>query len=140
MCSDRDEARLSAERAVVSGITYFDKAASYGDGLSETNLLRDLRAEEQVKVGTKIRVSGEEIGRIEELTVSSSEVSPKCLGREQIDLMQPMDYPDSAPLPLVEKAIYNILRIFGQDRTIQSEKGLVVMSKEHVEIRVVVSC
>jgi aryl-alcohol dehydrogenase-like predicted oxidoreductase len=88
---------LSAERAVVSGITYFDKAASYGDGLSETNLLRDLRAEEQVKVGTKIRVSGEEIGRIEELTVSSSEVSPKCLGREQIDLMQPMDYPDALP-------------------------------------------
>jgi hypothetical protein len=44
------------------------------------------------------------------------------------------------PLPLVEKAIYNILRIFGHDLTIQSEKGLAVMSEEHVEIRVVVSC
>jgi aryl-alcohol dehydrogenase-like predicted oxidoreductase len=58
VCSDRDEARLSVERAIESGIAYFDAAASNEDGLSETNLLRDLRVEEQVNVGTKIRVSG----------------------------------------------------------------------------------
>ena len=46
---DRDEARRAVERAIESGITYFDTAASYGDGLSEKNLgeiLRELGAED----------------------------------------------------------------------------------------------
>ncbi|HVB04776.1 MAG TPA: aldo/keto reductase [Acidimicrobiales bacterium] len=51
----------ATERALEGGITYFDTAAAYGDGLSEENLgrvLRDLRA--APLVGTKLRVAPEE--------------------------------------------------------------------------------
>jgi L-galactose dehydrogenase/L-glyceraldehyde 3-phosphate reductase len=88
---DRAEAIRSVERAIELGITYFDTAASYGDGQSETHLgeiLRDLDVEDKVKVGTKIRISGEEIDRIEETTIASLEASLKRLGREQVDLIQ----------------------------------------------------
>ena len=88
---ERVEARRAVERAIELGITYFDTAASYGDGLSETHLgeiLRELDAENSVAVGTKIRISGEEIDRIEETTVASVEASLKRLGRDQVDLIQ----------------------------------------------------
>ena len=88
---ERTEGLRTIERAIEAGITYFDTAASYGDGRSEIHLgeiLRALGAEDQVKVGTKIRVSGEEIDRIEETTAASFEASLKRLGRERVDLIQ----------------------------------------------------
>ena len=47
------EQRHAVSRALDAGITYFDTAASYGDGLSETNLgnvMRDLGAWSRVMV------------------------------------------------------------------------------------------
>lgn len=46
-------------RALDAGITYFDTAPSYGNGLSETNLgrvINELGAWDQIEVGTKLRV------------------------------------------------------------------------------------
>lgn len=88
---DRSEAVRAVARAIEVGITYFDTAASYGDGQSETNLgeiLRELKSEGAVTVGTKVRISGDEVDRIEETTTASVEASLKRLGREQVDLIQ----------------------------------------------------
>src|ERR1700737_1964403 len=56
---DAAEQRQAVSRALDAGITYFDTAASYGDGLSEQHLgegMRDLGAWSKVVVGTKFRL------------------------------------------------------------------------------------
>ena len=46
-------------RAIDQGITYFDTASAYGDGVSESNLGRALKAlGAEVIVGTKVRIRG----------------------------------------------------------------------------------
>jgi L-galactose dehydrogenase/L-glyceraldehyde 3-phosphate reductase len=56
----------AVQRAIDAGITYFDTAPSYGNGLSETHLgevLKELNAWDRVRVGTKLRVDpGEDPG------------------------------------------------------------------------------
>jgi aryl-alcohol dehydrogenase-like predicted oxidoreductase len=62
------EQRKAVERALDAGITYFDTAASYGDGKSEANLgrvLKELNAWQRVVVGTKVRLSGDGSPRAE---------------------------------------------------------------------------
>src|SRR5512139_7499 len=50
----------AAGRAIDAGINYFDTAALYGDGESERNLGRVLKAlKADVVVGTKVRLSAE---------------------------------------------------------------------------------
>src|SRR5216683_1460038 len=59
-----DEQRQAVSRALDAGITYFDTAAAYGDGLSEEHLgqvMRDLGAWSRVVVGTKVRLRPEEL-------------------------------------------------------------------------------
>ena len=76
-------------RAMELGINYFDTAPSYGDGQSEKNLgeaLKELRAE--VYVGTKVRLSTEEMGDIKGAITRSVEESLRLLGREYVDLIQ----------------------------------------------------
>src|SRR5207248_9736349 len=51
------EQQAAVERAVAAGITYFDTAPNYGDGLSEANLGRAIReagVRDGVLVGTKV--------------------------------------------------------------------------------------
>jgi L-galactose dehydrogenase/L-glyceraldehyde 3-phosphate reductase len=76
-------------RAVEAGVTYFDTARIYGDGLSETNLglvLAELKPE--VVVGTKVRLTAADMARIEPAVSESVEGSLKRLKREQVDLIQ----------------------------------------------------
>ena len=76
-------------RAIELGITYFDTASLYGEGQSEANLgavLRELQA--GVLVGTKVRLTAEDMERIEGAVVASVEASLRRLGRERIDLIQ----------------------------------------------------
>jgi L-galactose dehydrogenase/L-glyceraldehyde 3-phosphate reductase len=57
---DPVEQKRAVGQAIEAGITYFDTAASYGDGRSEENLgrtLRELSALNRVAVGTKIRLT-----------------------------------------------------------------------------------
>src|SRR5687767_2048649 len=53
---DAREQVQAVARAVEAGITYFDTAPNYGDGLSETNLgraIRELGVRDKVQIGTK---------------------------------------------------------------------------------------
>src|ERR1700753_4128947 len=52
--------------ALDAGINYFDTAVQYGNGVSETNLGRVLRAKapREAFVGTKVRIPSERFGDI----------------------------------------------------------------------------
>jgi len=81
--------RQVVSRALELGINYFDTAPLYGNGQSEVNLgavIRELRAE--VLIGTKVRLTGEDVIRIGEAITRSVEGSLRRLGRETIDLIQ----------------------------------------------------
>jgi aryl-alcohol dehydrogenase-like predicted oxidoreductase len=81
--------RQSVSRAIELGINYFDTAPLYGNGQSEVNLaaiVRELRAD--VLIGTKVRLTGKDVGRIGEAITRSVEGSLRRLGRETIDLIQ----------------------------------------------------
>jgi len=86
---ERAEQRRVVARAIELGVTYFDTARSYGDGLSETNLgavLKELGTD--VLVGTKVDLRGAEMERIEEAVAASLEASLRRLQRERVDLIQ----------------------------------------------------
>jgi len=76
-------------RAIELGINYFDTAPQYGNGQSEVNLgavIRELRA--NVLVGTKVRLTAEDMSQIGEAVTRSVEGSLRRLGRGTIDLIQ----------------------------------------------------
>lgn len=86
---DRAEQLRTVARAVELGINYFDTAALYGNGQSETNLgavLAELGVD--VIVGTKVRLQPADLDNIEQAITRSVETSLLRLRRETIDLMQ----------------------------------------------------
>jgi aryl-alcohol dehydrogenase-like predicted oxidoreductase len=86
---ERNEMVRVAARAIDAGITYFDTARSYGDGVSEANLgmvLAELKPD--VLVGTKVQLRPEELENIEQAVIASVEGSLKRLGRDYVDLIQ----------------------------------------------------
>jgi aryl-alcohol dehydrogenase-like predicted oxidoreductase len=81
--------RQVVRRAVELGVNYFDTAPHYGSGQSEVNLgavLRELKAD--VIIGTKVRLTGEDMGQIGAAIARSAEGSLRRLGREAVDLIQ----------------------------------------------------
>jgi aryl-alcohol dehydrogenase-like predicted oxidoreductase len=87
---DPAEQRQAVSRALDAGITYFDTAASYGDGLSEEHLgavMRDLGAWSKVVVGTKFRLRPEDLSRPAAAVRASLEASLKRLGRSDVDVL-----------------------------------------------------
>ena len=86
--SDPAEQRQAVQHALDAGITYFDTAASYGDGRSEENLGRvmgELGAWGRVVVGTKVRVPDLE-QQPRAAIRTSLEASLKRLGRADVDV------------------------------------------------------
>jgi aryl-alcohol dehydrogenase-like predicted oxidoreductase len=82
----RDQERAVA-RALELGINYFDTAALYGNGTSETNLGRVLaKLKPSVIVATKVRVPPADRGRIGAAVAASLETSLKRLGRDSVDI------------------------------------------------------
>ncbi len=84
------ERERSIGTALAAGVTYFDTAPLYGDGLSETHLGQALRAlKANPFVGTKVRVNPafRAAGLAASLT-AALEASLKRLGRESVDLYQ----------------------------------------------------
>ena len=76
-------------RALELGINYFDTAPIYGDGESEKNLGRVLKAlRPNVIVGTKVRIPDEARGRAGQAVTASLEASLARLGLERVDLLQ----------------------------------------------------
>jgi aryl-alcohol dehydrogenase-like predicted oxidoreductase len=75
--------------ALDAGITYFDTAADYGAGASETNLGRALRALKAAPVvGTKVRIRPEERGGIAAAIAAGVDASLARLGMDQVHLFQ----------------------------------------------------
>ena len=80
---DRKEMVRVVARAVELGITYFDTARSYGNGVSEANLglvLEELKP--AVVVGTKVQLEANELDDIAQAVVASVDGSLKRLRRE----------------------------------------------------------
>lgn len=84
----REMVRVVA-RAIELGVNYFDTAAIYGDGTSESNLgwtLEELRAE--VVVGTKVQLAPAEMDHIGPAVINSVDRSLRRLRRDCLDLIQ----------------------------------------------------
>lgn len=83
----RDQVR-AVERALELGITYFDTAAQYGDGLSEQNLGRALaELHANVLVGTKINVGRADLARGPARLRELYEAGLRRLGRDGVDVL-----------------------------------------------------
>jgi aryl-alcohol dehydrogenase-like predicted oxidoreductase len=87
---DPSEQRQAVARALDAGITYFDTAAAYGDGLSEEHLgqvMRDLGTWSRVVVGTKFRLRAGDMADPAAAVRASLEASLKRLGRDNVDVL-----------------------------------------------------
>ena len=83
------EQERGVARAVELGVNYFDTAPSYGDGASETNLGRVLRAlRPPVYVGTKVRLAPGDLTDVRGAVARSLEASLGRLGLPRVDLLQ----------------------------------------------------
>src|SRR5215470_2622978 len=83
-----DQERAVA-RAIEAGINYFDTAALYGNGESEKNLGRVLKAlKADVVVGTKVRLSAEHRSDIGKGIEQGMNDSLSRMGRDNVDLFQ----------------------------------------------------
>jgi aryl-alcohol dehydrogenase-like predicted oxidoreductase len=79
----------TVERALEVGINYFDTAQLYGDGSSEENLGRVLQVlKPDVVVGTKVRLTGDQMVNIERSILQAAETSLRRLQLDQLDLFQ----------------------------------------------------
>jgi aryl-alcohol dehydrogenase-like predicted oxidoreductase len=86
-----DEQVVAAKRALDAGVTYFDTAAMYGNGKSEENLgrvLTHLGAWDRVAVGTKVRLTADELKDPATSIRRSLTNSLARLGRDRVDLLQ----------------------------------------------------
>jgi aryl-alcohol dehydrogenase-like predicted oxidoreductase len=84
------EQERAIARAIEHGITYFDTAALYGNGASERNLGRVLKAlkPKGIYVGTKVNVAAADKQRIGAAVIEAMDASLSRLGRESVDLFQ----------------------------------------------------
>ena len=75
-------------RALDAGINYFDTAVQYGNGASETNLGRTLKALKPsgVFVGTKVRLPAADFGRIAAAVTQSLDGSLARLQMDHVDI------------------------------------------------------
>jgi aryl-alcohol dehydrogenase-like predicted oxidoreductase len=84
------EQRQVIERAVDAGITYFDTAPNYGDGLSEANLgrvIRELGVRDQVLIGTKVGLLEKDLVEPGRTVRTIFEASLERLRVERVDLL-----------------------------------------------------
>ncbi|MGH7043634.1 MAG: aldo/keto reductase [Acetobacteraceae bacterium] len=84
--ADREHA---VAMAIDAGVTYFDTAPQYGNGLSETHLGQVLATlKPEVTVGTKVRIADADKGDIAAAVAASLDASLRRLGRDHVDLFQ----------------------------------------------------
>ncbi|HVZ07819.1 aldo/keto reductase [Rhodopila sp.] len=75
-------------KALDAGINYFDTAVQYGDGESERNLGRIMKARKpgDAVIGTKVRVPSARAHEIEAVVTESLDASLQRLQRERVDI------------------------------------------------------
>jgi aryl-alcohol dehydrogenase-like predicted oxidoreductase len=87
----REQQLAAVKRALDAGITYFDTAPLYGDGKSEENLgavLSELGVWGQVRVGTKVRLTADDLRDPAAAVKKSITESLQRLGHSSVDLLQ----------------------------------------------------
>lgn len=87
----RDRQRATIQQALALGMDWFDTAATYGNGASETSLgwaLRELGASKSVRIGTKVRLTAEQLSDIRGAVRASVEGSLRRLGVNSVVLLQ----------------------------------------------------
>jgi aryl-alcohol dehydrogenase-like predicted oxidoreductase len=86
---DAADQQRTIARALEAGVNYFDTAVQYGDGESEKNLGRVLRALKPANaiVGTKVRLPEGDFGGIAGAVAKSIESSLARLGFERVDIL-----------------------------------------------------
>jgi aryl-alcohol dehydrogenase-like predicted oxidoreductase len=121
------EQRAIVERAVDAGITYFDTAPNYGDGLSETNLgrvIRELDIRDRVQIGTKVGLLERDMVDPEAALRTIFDSSLRRLGIEHVDMLflhsqvrfEPDDRSISAPHARAVASILGKLKSEGGTR------------------------
>jgi L-galactose dehydrogenase/L-glyceraldehyde 3-phosphate reductase len=115
------EQEASLARAFAAGITYVDTAPAYGDGESERNLGRALKAlGAKPWLGTKVRLPAAARGDIAGAIAASLEASLARLGRDSVDLFQlhdPIGSPGGYTLAQVlEEAVPAMQRLRDQGK------------------------
>jgi len=86
---ERADQERAVARALAAGINYFDTAAAYGNGASETNLGRVLRSlKPEIFLSTKFTILPEDHGNLDQAVTRSLESSLQRLGRDRVDLLQ----------------------------------------------------
>jgi aryl-alcohol dehydrogenase-like predicted oxidoreductase len=89
--SDGDRQREVVAYAIERGVNWFDTAATYGGGASETNLgriLEDLGAASKIQVATKVRLMPEDLPDIRSAVRRSVEGSLQRLRLPRVALLQ----------------------------------------------------
>jgi aryl-alcohol dehydrogenase-like predicted oxidoreductase len=87
---DPGEQRAIVERAIDAGITYFDTAPNYGEGLSETNLgrvIRELGVRQRVQIGTKVALLESDTADPQAALRTIVTGSLQRLGLEHVDML-----------------------------------------------------
>ena len=106
-----DQERAVA-RAIEAGINYFDTAPVYGNGESERNLGRVLKAlKANVVVGTKVRLTAEHRGNVAAAIAQGMEDSLRRMGRDHVDLFQlhnPLAAVDAGDKLQIEIALHEV--------------------------------
>jgi aryl-alcohol dehydrogenase-like predicted oxidoreductase len=98
---DFDEQLSVVGRALDLGITYFDTAPDYGDGIAEENLgkvLKRLRA--RPVLNSKVEIRARDLDDIAGHVVSSTEATLRRLQVESLDVLQIHNGPVSGAAPL----------------------------------------
>jgi aryl-alcohol dehydrogenase-like predicted oxidoreductase len=102
-------------RALELGVTYFDNAPDYGDGIAETNLGRALKAlGARPVLNTKVEIRKENLGQnpydLAGHVVRSTEASLRRLGADHVDMLQIHNGPSRAD-PKLEGRSYTQLSL-----------------------------
>lgn len=108
--SAREQEKIVA-RALELGVTYFDNAPDYGDGLAESNLGRVLKTlGARPLLNSKVEIRARDFADIAGHVVRSCEESLRRLGVECLDVFQIHNGP-AAHDPKIEGKIYSQLHI-----------------------------
>ena len=87
----RERQLATIHRALALGVDWFDTAATYGNGVSETNrgwALRELGAANAVGIGTKVRLTAEQLSDVPAAVRAAVEGSLQRLGVNSVALLQ----------------------------------------------------
>ena len=104
----REQIRV-VSRALELGITYFDNAPDYGNGIAESNLGKVLKEiGSRPVINSKVEIRASDLGDIAGHVVQSVEASLIRLGVDHLDMLQIHNGPSSVP-PHLEGAVYTQL-------------------------------